>query len=300
MANSRSRLEEILRLLNGANVGKTAALSALKRLLLNAMSGSRARLPKRVQDILNTLDGGRGRGNLGGSLGSAPFGTSDGSAFSFRPGDPRDAPPGSIVKEIPPPGPERQPTYQPQGYPEERGNFSDEFLSPTSSNVYSFQFYRRPRDLNGILYVTFKKDRIGGLKAGKPRFAGGRRQLHGKRGEVSWHGKTNEPGATYAYFNVSPDVFRRMKGAYSKGKFVWDELRVRGTVYGHRYRYSLVVGQMMDVKGLPGGQYVPRKATPKGFVTRSVADIGTGRRSFISSTLPASTGGGGFSTRRRR
>lgn len=284
MANSRTRLEEILRLLTGKQAGNSAALNALRRLLNSAISGSKGRLPRRVQEILGTL-------------GSAP--ASEGSAFSFRPGEPRDAPPGSIVKELPPQDPSRRPTYQPQGYPEERANFSDEFLSPTSSNVYSFQYYRRPRDMTGILYITFKAQHIGGLSAGSPKFRGGRRQLHGKKGEVYWGGKKNAPGATYAYFNVPPSIFRRMKLAYSKGKFVWDELRIRGTVYGHKFRYSLVVGQIMDVKGLPGGQYIPRKATPRGYVTRSVSDIGTGRRSFISSTLPPSTSGGGFSTRRR-
>jgi hypothetical protein len=59
-------------------------------------------------------------------------------------------------------------------------------------------------------------------------------------------------GPLYAYYNVPTDVFRRFQRAASKGKFVWDNLRIRGTVSGHKFDYSL--------QGIARG-HVPRKAT---------------------------------------
>lgn len=69
--------------------------------------------------------------------------------------------------------------------------------------------------------------------------------------------KTNErpgkrPGPLYSYAHVPPAVFLQMLAATSKGGFVWDKIRVRGTVSGHRYDYQLVAVR----EG-----YVPRKAT---------------------------------------
>lgn len=46
-------------------------------------------------------------------------------------------------------------------------------------------------------------------------------------------------GPTYRYDGVHPDIFRRFQQAISKGEFVWSNLRVRGTIYGHRYKYTL-------------------------------------------------------------
>lgn len=60
------------------------------------------------------------------------------------------------------------------------------------------------------------------------------------------------PGALYYYYNVPTDLFRRFQKAASKGKFVWDNLRIRGTVSGHKFDYAL--------QGIAHG-YVPRKAT---------------------------------------
>lgn len=74
------------------------------------------------------------------------------------------------------------------------------------------------------------------------------------------------PGPTYAYDNLHPDVFEAMQIASSKGAFVWDRFRVRGTVSGHRVPYTLV--------GLSSSGYVPRKATRFGrneyFIRRQV------------------------------
>lgn len=182
--------------------------------------------------------------------------------------------------------------YQPTGLPEDPSHayFSDEFLAPTSSNVYSFQFFRRPHDTFGILYVTYKASGINrsALSKGGPRHRGGRRQLRGTPGATVRGGaRPNQPGPTYGYSAVPTHVFDEMKRAYSKGTFVWDSLRIRGTIHGHRYNYFLATGQLLTNKqGEYAGQYVPRLATKKGFRTRSVSDFGLGRRSFVSSTLP--------------
>lgn len=75
-------------------------------------------------------------------------------------------------------------------------------------------------------------------------------------------------GAGYQYFQVHPEIFRLFLKAASKGKFVWDRLRVRGTVSGHRYRYSIAT--------LASDGYVPRKARRVGdhewFLKRRVTD----------------------------
>lgn len=64
--------------------------------------------------------------------------------------------------------------------------------------------------------------------------------------------KTDAPGPIYRYAHVPPEIFERMHKASSKGKFIWDNIRIRGTVSGHRYDYQL--------SGVTNG-YVPRKAT---------------------------------------
>jgi hypothetical protein len=60
------------------------------------------------------------------------------------------------------------------------------------------------------------------------------------------------PGPLYRYHNVPRSVFDAFKRAASKGAFVWDELRVRGTVSGHQYAY--------DLAGTGDDSYVPRQA----------------------------------------
>ncbi len=79
-------------------------------------------------------------------------------------------------------------------------------------------------------------------------------------------GKTSRrPGPIYRYFNAPPELFLAFLRADSKGSFVWDSLRIRGTVSGHQLDYALV--------GVQNG-YVPRKATmtPHGeaFIPRTV------------------------------
>lgn len=81
-------------------------------------------------------------------------------------------------------------------------------------------------------------------------------------------GREGKAGAGYQYFRVHPEVFRLFLKASSKGKFVWDRLRVRGTVSGHQYRYSIAT--------LGSDGYVPRKARRvnghEWFLKRSVRD----------------------------
>lgn len=90
-----------------------------------------------------------------------------------------------------------------------------------SSNVYAFGYDQR----NAFLYVRFK-DREDDNNLGGP-------------------------GPIYLYRDVPPEIFLKMMAAPSKGTFIWDSIRYRGTVSGHRYDYALV--------GVQGG-YVPRKA----------------------------------------
>lgn len=165
--------------------------------------------------------------------------------------------------------------------------------APESTNVYSFAY-----DPNtSTLYVTYKGVKLNeGVKTTRGRIGRGqgKHQFKGERG-ATLAGRTNMPGATYAYLDVPARVFTRMKHASSKGKFVWDELRVRGTIYGHKYRYQLVQGALVT-QGSFHGIYVPRRATRKGFRVRTEAGMGRGRRGFAMSALPSQTG---FSTRRK-
>lgn len=214
-------------------------------------------------------------------------------------GQPPNVPPGSNPGSgIPPGGFTRSPfnpNYAPP-LPGETTPYSEEILCVAeSSNVYSFAYDYRA----STLFVTFQGHKINrkSVSNQRVRHGGGtsRPQLVGRLGSTVT-GERGGRGAMYAYYDVPVRVFERMQRAASKGKFVWDELRVRGTVYGHKYRYSLVQGQVSTQRGV-AGVYIPRKATKEGFRTRSVADLGTGRRGFQTSTLPAQNG---FSTRRRR
>lgn len=167
-----------------------------------------------------------------------------------------------------------------------------ETFTPQSSNVFSFTYSPQA----SILYVTFKAVRLhrDSTRVGRGR-RGGERQLRGTPGRTV-AGKSNSRGPMYAYLDVPERVYERMLRANSKGKFVWDELRVRGTIYGHQYQYNLVHGSPTAEHGL-SNLYIPRKATRSGFKVRSVATVGQGRRGFKSSTLPSQIGFSTFRTR---
>ena len=95
-----------------------------------------------------------------------------------------------------------------------------------SSNVHSIGMQAsQPGARTGTLLIRFLGTRPGGRRGGK--------------------------GPTYAYRDVPVELFREFRTAASKGKFVWDYVRVRGTVSGHRFPYELV--------GVING-YVPRQA----------------------------------------
>ena len=125
-----------------------------------------------------------------------------------------------------------------------------------SSNVYGYYYeIETTPERGGILYVTF----LGG--EGEDR---------------------SGPGATYAYYDVPLEKYRRFQNAsaVSAGNAVWDYLRIRGTIWNHQHRYRLIQ---------VSGDYIPRKATRLGFKTRHLPAPGVGRRSFRRSTLAPRT-----------
>jgi hypothetical protein len=126
--------------------------------------------------------------------------------------------------QAPPPRPpsDTEPTT---GFPEEQPD-DLEMVRVQSSNVHSIGWVAdRPGARSGTLYVRFLAQE-GSRRAG--------------------------PGALYEYRGVPVNVFTSFEDASSKGEFVWDNIRVRGTVSGHRYAYELV--------GIGGRGYIPRQA----------------------------------------
>ena len=99
---------------------------------------------------------------------------------------------------------------------------------PGSTNVYEFGYDNEA----GYLYVRFQSKHDKGQRGGA--------------------------GSLYRYSGVTPQEFmglyalRNKGGGDGPGCWVWDALRIRGTVSGHQKDYELV-GIM--------GNYVPRKAT---------------------------------------
>lgn len=109
-------------------------------------------------------------------------------------------------------------------------------LPARSSNVHSYGYLRNRR----VLQIRFLGVGQGGVRGG--------------------------PGALYHYFHVPPEAWERLKAAASKGSWVWDELRIRGTIHGHKYDYSLA--------GVEEGDDVPRKATAEGLNPREISQDG--------------------------
>jgi hypothetical protein len=108
-----------------------------------------------------------------------------------------------------------------------------------SSNVHSIGFafnYKHP--LRSTLYVRFLGTDSAGKRSGS--------------------------GPLYEYFDIHPDKFQQMRKASSKGGWVWDELRVRGSAVQHQVRYSLKA--IVD-------NYLPRQAT-----------VRNGREMFVKRT----------------
>lgn len=100
----------------------------------------------------------------------------------------------------------------------------------------------------------------------------------------SRRGRGGKAGALYAYFGVHPDDFQVLQRAASKGEWVWDNLRIRGTVSGHHVPYML--------KGISGDGYVPRQAVrvddEEFFIGRNVTGTSkrTGKSQLYQSALP--------------
>lgn len=138
-----------------------------------------------------------------------------------------------------------------------------EMIQVESSNVHSIGFDWDGNSQHGTLKIRFLQS--------------DRRQ--GRKGQAA--------GPLYEYENVHPYVFESMRTADSKGSFVWDRIRIRGTVSGHRYRYKLV--------GISQG-YVPRQAKAYGqggnrkeyFIGRQVngRNVRTGEQRTFTSALP--------------
>jgi len=113
-----------------------------------------------------------------------------------------------------------------------------------SSNVYSYGFDLESRT-TGTLYVTF---------------------LDYTPKEFGGDGSRSGPGATYAYYDFPVPKFRAFEAmaASSAGGAVWDYCRVRHSRFEHQHTYRLIQ---------VSGDYVPRKATAKGFAARVPAGM---------------------------
>jgi len=143
-------------------------------------------------------------------------------------------PPGEEPKERPrlPEGIEQRPGRKTVDVPMAGGQvkrlrpdhplLTGEFVQVASSNVHSYSYDYEA----AALYIRFLDHGDDGARGG--------------------------PGPLYRYDNVEPELALDLERAASKGGWVWDHLRIRGTISGHQKDYALV--------GVPGG-YVPRKAT---------------------------------------
>lgn len=158
-----------------------------------------------------------------------------------------------------------------------------------SSNVYAYGYQESTRTMRvQFLGATINRSALRGHGHR------GRNRVRGRLGRTVT-GTRRGPGPTYDYQNVPPKVFARFDAAASKGKAVWDELRVRGTAWGHKFDYQLTATSVSDVVLpviTPGGMvagrrvgsitYVPRRAVGPGmFQGRSLLQ-GQGNRIFRS------------------
>lgn len=71
-----------------------------------------------------------------------------------------------------------------------------------------------------------------------------------------------KPGPVYDYRAVPGRLWQSFQGAASKGKWVWDNLRIRGTVAGHRFDYTLISGTLVGMQQRRG-KMVPRIYVPR-------------------------------------
>jgi hypothetical protein len=157
------------------------------------------------------------------------------------------------AREAPRPAPHRGLEEFREAERRERAELLTGDMTPvTSSNVHSIGFRldheRQMGARQGTLLIRFLGTNADGTRSG--------------------------PGPLYEYYDVPARVFLAFKRAASKGKFVWDNVRMRGTVSGHRYEYDLAeISQ----------DYVPRQAGIKRgqqgewYLTRKFRDRRTGK-----------------------
>ena len=132
-----------------------------------------------------------------------------------------------------------------------------EMVVAQSSNVHSYGYDAE----HGYLYVRFLDSLADGSRSG--------------------------PGPLYRYSGVDPNEFGALHRAGSKGNWIWDHLRIRGTVSGHKKDYELV--------GIVRG-YVPRKAVldpaygGEAYIKRRVL---TSRGRWLESQRPNALAAGG-------
>ena len=106
-----------------------------------------------------------------------------------------------------------------QKFPVDHPIVTGQMIPASSTNVHSYSYDIAVK----VLYVRYKQGK----------------------------GQDLTNGRLYAYSNVMPDMFLRMYEAPSKGEWIWEEIRTKGTKSGHKKGYALVGIQ---------GNYVPRKA----------------------------------------
>ncbi|MBE41824.1 MAG: hypothetical protein CL480_11045 [Acidobacteria bacterium] len=157
--------------------------------------------------------------------------------------------------------------------PSDVQGLSPEIETPESSNVYSVQYDYT----SGLMYVRFNAaSPVIGYKD-MTSICSGQQYRCGIR--------PHAPGPLYSYGGagrrIPENKFEEFVSAASKGQWVWENLRVCGSQWQHRFPYTLT-----DVPG--GFQYIPRKATRRGLRVRTVPNIGQGRRGGRRSTLPES------------
>lgn len=144
------------------------------------------------------------------------------------------------------------------------GQLTAWILTPQSSNVYAFAY----DPVGRLLYVTYQEP-------------------DGSAGPMYSYGSVGTP--------FPESFYQALVNANSKGKWIWDNVRIRGTVFGHKFPYTLV---------RPGaGGYVPRKATPKGLRTRAVPvvrTVGNQRRTVLRRSLLPERNWGSRPRKRRR
>ncbi len=150
--------------------------------------------------------------------------------------------------------------------------------TPESSNVYGFNYDAE----SGILYVQYKAQTTPTHYTGQINQCNGKAYMMGHKAHI--------PGPLYAYGSrakpVPQSVFNEMRKAMSKGEFVWQRLRVCGSLWEHQYTYQLVTPTFLSLGNGSFAAYTPRKSSSLGFRVRSVPSIGQGRRPFLVSNLP--------------